>query len=151
MFAAALTFSCVWLSGCASSPAPEKQATPGNGSMTREQVLLQDDVKGKTPTVFNQGVDEVRKAALRSLTFVGCEIKTQQDYFLSGRRPNKFGLFVGSGGETVNVYLYPQTDNETHVWVETHKSFVGIAGQQGWNKQVIDQMTQLINTNSGAQ
>ena len=120
----------------------------GNGSMTKEQVLLHPDVKGHPPVVFAKNQEEVRQAGLRALTFVGCKIKTQQPLYLSGDRPHKFGLIVGSGGETVNVFLYPQSDTETQVWVETHKSFVGLAGQQGWNKQVIDQMTQLLNESS---
>jgi hypothetical protein len=144
------------LAGCASAPKdqPSTQDQSGqvsSGGLTKEQILTQSDVKGHTPVVFPNSVDQVRQAGLRALTFVGCEVKTQQPFFLSGRRPNKFGLFVGSGGETVNVYLYPQSDAATQVWVETHKSFVGLAGQQGWNKQVIDQMTQLLNATASSQ
>lgn len=134
------------LAGCASAP-PEKQESV---SMTKEQILSRPDVKGRPPVVFAKNIDEVRQAGLRALTFVGCEIKTQEPLFLSGHRPSKVGLFVGSGGETVNVLLYPQSETETHVWVETHKSFAGIAGQQGWNKQVLDEMTQLLNASPNA-
>lgn len=132
------------LAGCASAP-QEKQEKQAKGSMTKEEILLRPDVKGHPPVVFAKNLDDVRQAGLRALTFVGCEIKTQEPLFLSGRRPNKIGLFVGSGGETVNVFLYPESETETHVWVETHKSFVGLAGQQGWNTQVTEQMTQLLN------
>jgi hypothetical protein len=151
LFTAALAVSCIWLSGCASTPS-EQQAgqaqsvQPTSGGMTKEQILSHPDVKGHPPVVFAKNLEEVRQAGLRSLTFVGCKLKTQQPLFLSGDRPHKFGLFVGSGGETVNVFLYPESDTETHVWVETHKSFVGMVGQQGWNKQVIDQMTQLLTS-----
>lgn len=138
-----LAASCLWISGCASGPS-------GKTSMTKEEILMHPDVKNRPPQVYAKNVDEVRQAGLRALTFIGCEIKTQEPLFLSGRRPNKMGLFVGSGGETVNVLLYPQSDTETHVWVETHKSFFGIAGQQGWNKQLADQMTELLNTSPGA-
>ena len=55
------------------------------------------------------------------------------------------GLFVGSGGETVKLFLYPQSPSETHVWVDTDLSFVGIAGQQGWNKQVIEELTRILD------
>lgn len=114
-------------------------------TMTKEDVLLQPDVKGKPPVVFQKGHEEVRQAGLRALVFVGCEIKTQSPYFLCGRRPNKMGLFVGSGGETVKIFLYPKTETETHVWVDTDTSFVGMAGQQGWDKQVIEELTKLLN------
>ena len=130
------------VTGCSSTP---KNGGGGDAGMTKEEILQQDDVKGKTPTIFMHPLEQTREAALRALTFVGCEIKKQQPYYVSGRRPNKFGLFVGSGGETVEVFLYPQSDNETHVWVDTDLSFVGIAGQQGWNAQVIDEMTNILN------
>ena len=110
-----------------------------------DAVLQHEDVKGKTPTVFQKPLDQTREAAMRALTFVGCEIKAQEPYRVSGRRPNKFGLFVGSGGEKVEVFLYPQSADETHVWVDTDLSFVGIAGQQGWNQQVLEEMTNLLS------
>ena len=113
--------------------------------MTKEDILLQPDVKGKPPVVFQKGHEDVRQAGLRALVFVGCEIKTESPYFLCGRRPNKFGLFIGSGGETVKIFLYPKSETETHVWVDTDKSFVGLAGQQGWDKQVIEELTKLLN------
>jgi hypothetical protein len=126
------------LSGCASQPAHK---TP----LTKEQILLQSDVKNKPPVVFQKGLEEVRAAGLRALTFVGCKVDVQDPLYLSGQRPRKFGLFIGSGGETVKVFLYPQTESETHVWVDTDLTFVGIAGQQGWNKQVLQAMTNALN------
>ena len=144
--------SLLLFSGCASNPQSKSetgaapQESNSSSVLAKEQILLQSDTKGRTPVIFTNGIDQVRQAGLRSLTFVGCDIKKKDPFFLSGRRPNKFGLFVGSGGETVNILLYPESDNETHVWVATHKSFVGLAGQQGWDKQVTDEMTQLLNT-----
>jgi len=61
--------------------------------------------RGKTPTVFRHPLPHVREAALRSLSFAGCNIKRQEPYYAPGRRPNKVGLLVGSGGETVEVFL----------------------------------------------
>lgn len=129
--------SLAFLPGCASTP-HEKP------SLTKEQILLQPDVKDHAPTVFAKNVEEVRLAGLRALTFVGCEINIREPFYLAGLRPNKFGLFVGSGGETVKLFLYPQSETETHVWADTDLSFVGIAGQQAWNKQVLEQLTQLL-------
>lgn len=119
--------------------------------MTVEQILNHEDVKGKSPTVFNQPLEKVREAGIRSLTFVGCEIKKQQPYYMAGRRPNKFGLFVGSGGETVEVFLYPKSENETHVWVDTDMSFVGIAGQQNWSDRVIGEMKNILSQPAATQ
>jgi hypothetical protein len=119
--------------------------------MTKERILMQADVKGKPPVVFARNLEDVRQAALRALTFVGCKVNRQESLFLSGSRPHKFGLLVGSGGERVDVYLYPESDTETHVWVRTHVSFVGMAGQKGWSGQVLEQMTQLLNNPPSAQ
>ena len=127
--------------GCASPP----KGGGSDGGMTQDAIRSHEDVKGKNPVVFHQPLEKTREAALRALTFVGCEIKQRQNYYVSGRRPNKFGLFVGSGGETVEVCLLPKTEGETQVWVDTDLSFVGIAGQQGWDNQVIEEMTNILN------
>jgi hypothetical protein len=101
-------------------------------------------VKNHSPTAYQHPIEEVRPAAARALTAVGCQLNAQEEFLLRGRRPNKFGLFVGSGGETVKVFLYPKSPNETDVWVDTDLSFVGIAGQQGWNKQVIEELSRIL-------
>lgn len=144
----ALSAGLFLLAGCSSTPKNESDKASKSASkevkMTREQILQQDDVKGHAPTIYEQPLDSVREAALRALTFVGCEIKKQEAFFVSGRRPNKFGLLVGSGGETVKVFLYPESETTTHVWVDTDMSFVGIAGQQTWNARVIAEMNNIL-------
>lgn len=123
----------------------EKKPVPAQGNgMSIEKVQNNPDVKGKTPIVFQQPLARVNEAAARALVGVGCEVKRNEPYFASGRRPNKMGLFVGSGGETVKIFMLPQGDKVTNVWVDTDLSFVGIAGQQNWNKQVIAEMTSLL-------
>jgi hypothetical protein len=137
-FSAGLAAALVLVAGCASTP---HHATP----LTQEQILQQPDVKDKPPVIFHKGLEEVRRAGVRALNFVGCKLDVQEPLFLSGERPRKFGLFVGSGGEIVKIFLYPESENETHVWVDTDLTFVGMAGQQGWNKQVIEEMTTILN------
>ena len=132
--AAAITFAA----GCASTGEHR-----GN-EMTREAVLNDSDVKGKPPTTFSQPLPRVQNAAVSALTSVGCRIEKKETYFVSGERPHKMGLFVGSGGETVKVFMVPQSDKVTNVWVDTDLSFAGIAGQQGWNQQVLAEMTNLL-------
>jgi hypothetical protein len=131
------SFGMLLITGCASTT---KHATP----LTKEQILEQPDVKKKAPVVFKKGVDDVRQAGVRALTFVGCEVKVQEPFFLAGRRPNKVGLFVGSGGETIKMFLYPPSETETHVWVDTDMSFVGIAGQQTWDDKVFAELKNLL-------
>lgn len=134
--------------GCASAPKDkEAKAAPSRNKQfpTADAVLRHEDVKEKPPTVFAKPIEDVRPAALRALNFVGCNIHQQEDFYLAGKRPQKMGFFVGSGGETVEVFLYPAATNVTHVWVDTDLSFVGMAGQQGWNKQVLEELTRLVN------
>ena len=119
-------------------------ATTSGPSSSREAVLNNPDVKGKPPTVFAQPLARVHEAALRALTSVGGKAEQNQTYYISGNRPHKMGLFVGSGGETVEIYMVPQSDKSTSVWVDTDLSFLGIAGQQNWNKQVLGEMTNLL-------
>lgn len=69
------------LAGCASTPqdqqnAPSKSDKQENASMTKEHILSHPDVKGHPPVVFAKNLEEVRQAGLRSLTFVGCKLKT---------------------------------------------------------------------------
>ncbi len=153
---ALITALSVIFVGCASTP---KQTDPTLASQvprekwrfkTPEAVLQDDDVKGKTPDEFNKPLAETRMAALRALSFVGCKIDRQEDYYVVGKRPHKMGFFVGSGGETVEVFLHPASPDTTQVWVDTDLSFVGIAGQQGWDKQVLQEMHNITSQPSTA-
>lgn len=127
-------------SGCSTTSVPP----PTTAVFSKEAILQHEDVKGRPPIPFAYRLEQVHGAALRSPVTVGCEVKRQEAYYIAGRRPNKFGLFVGSGGETVEIFLYPKSETETDVWVDTDRSFVGIAGQQGWNDQVTREMTTLL-------
>ena len=47
---------------------------------------------------------------------------------------------IGSGGETVRVWLSPISAQRTGVKVATATSLLGIAGQRTWDHEVIAQM-----------
>ena len=133
------------ISGCGGGGEKKPVTATGRGNeMSLEAVQNNGDVKGKPPTVFAQPADRVREAAIRALVSVGCEVKKKETYFVSGFRKRKMGVFIGSGGETVKVFMIPQGEKATNVWVDTDLSFVGMAGQQGWNKQVLAEMTNLL-------
>jgi hypothetical protein len=112
---------------------------------TPDSILKEDDVRKNPPTVFQVPIENVRPAAARALVYVGCKVDTQEDFYVAGKRPQKMGFFVGSGGETVRLFLYPKSPAITHVWVDTDLSFVGMAGQQGWNTQVMEELTRILN------
>ena len=78
--------------------------------------------------VVNKSLNASHQAALHALATIGADVKVNQPTYVEGRRPNKIGLVVGSGGETIKIWLTAQGD-KTAVKVKTEKSFVGIAGQ----------------------
>ena len=131
------------VAGCGDGGGKKPSTAQGNG-MSIEAVQNNGDVKGKPATTFAQPLARVNAAAARALVSVGCVVKRQEPYFASGFRPQKMGLFVGSGGETVKIFMLPQGDKATNVWVDTDKSFVGLAGQQDWNKQVLAELSNLL-------
>ena len=108
------------------------------------QEAVRKEVKGKPSTTFAQPLARVHDAAMRALTTVGCRIEEKQNYYVTGIRPRTFGLFAGGGGEEVDVYMLPQGDSSTEVWVDTLKSFVGLAWQRNWDKQTLDEMKSLL-------
>lgn len=98
----------------------------------------------KAGAIFQQPIDKVQKAAVDALAVTGFDIKKQEPTYVEGSRPRKVGLFVGSGGETVGVWLNAQAADKTEVKVKTAKSLVGIAGQKNWDDQILAEMTKTL-------
>ena len=109
--------------GCASSPKPDDSGPAA---------------------VFNHPVKDVQRAAVDALTVSGFDIKKQESGHVEGARPRKVGLVVGSGGETVGVWLKATAPTVTEVRVKTAKSFVGGAGQKTWDKVILAEMTKSL-------
>lgn len=120
---AALALVVALLTGCASTPALKK-AGPG--------------------TMFQQPIATVQKAAVEALSATGFNVTKQQPTYVEGKRPRKVGLFVGSGGETVGVWLTARGSGATEVKIDTAKTFAGYAGQKSWNDQIFAKMRQLL-------
>lgn len=95
---------------------------------------------GEPNAVFAAPMAKVQEQAVNALTVLGCEFKKQLPNYLEGKRTRKIGAFVGSGGETLRVWL-SEADGKTSVRVSTDKTFVGGAGQKNWDKQIIEEMT----------
>lgn len=121
------------LPGCAST---------GDAGISQDEI--RKEVKGLTPTTFAQPLAKVHDAANRALTSVGCEVDEQQNYKVSGSRPRHMGLIVGSGGETVTVYMLPQGEKSTQVWVDTNRTVLGLAGQRNWDESTLNEMKNLL-------
>lgn len=120
---AALAFVVALVAGCASAPAL-KTANPA--------------------TVFQQPVATVQKAAVEALSATGFNVTKQQPTYVEGKRPRKVGVFVGSGGETVGVWLTASGADATEVRVDTARTFVGGAGQKDWDAPILAKMRELL-------
>lgn len=95
-------------------------------------------------TVFQQPIEKVQRAAVDALVVTGFDITRQTPAYVEGFRPRKLGLVVGSGGETVGVWLTEQGPNKTKVRVDTAKSFVGIVGQKTWDIEIFNEMSKSL-------
>lgn len=93
---------------------------------------------------FAQPAAKVHQVAVDSLVVLGFDVKVEKPDYVEGFRPHKVGLFVGSGGETVGVWLTPIGDAATRVEVDTARSFVGIAGQKVWDDDVLNEMEKAL-------
>ena len=121
------SFACLvlaaFVAGCASSP---KQT------------------EAKTSATFQAPLDKAHKAAADALAVIGCRIEKDEPNHLEGFRDRKVGLFVGSGGETIGVWLAAQGAGTTEVRVKTAKSFAGMAGQKNWDEDVMAEIRKSL-------
>jgi hypothetical protein len=111
------------LTGCASSPTKP----PASG------------------TLFKAAPDAVQKAAVVALVANGFEVTKQDARYVEGSRPRKWGLFVGSGGETAGIWIEPVDADTSRVRVDTARTFAGLAGQQNWDSEIIIELTKALN------
>jgi hypothetical protein len=85
---------------------------------------------------FSQSMAKVQEASVNALVVLGCEIKKQLPNYVEGKRTRKVGAFVGSGGETLRVWL-TEENGKTSIKVSTDKTFVGGAGQKNWDEELV--------------
>ncbi len=113
------------LAGCASVPVKPKESNA---------------------VVFKGGLGEVKEVAKDAIIMCGFDVKKEEDGYLEGFRPRKIGLFIGSGGETIGIWLEPVDTGKVKVFVQTVKSMVGMAGQKRWEQPVIDEMKKKLKS-----
>ena len=92
---------------------------------------------------FSQPIAKVQEASVNALVVLGCEIKKQLPNYVEGKRTRKVGAFVGSGGETLRVWL-SEANGKTAIRVSTDKTFVGGAGQKNWDAEVVAEITKGV-------
>ena len=101
-------------------------------------------IKDATGNIFQQPIKQVHQASVDALVVTGFDIKKQEPKYIEGFRPHKIGLIVGSGGETVGVWLEELGPNKTSVNVDTAKSALGILGQKNWNTEIMSEITRSL-------
>ncbi|HYP17816.1 MAG TPA: hypothetical protein VEQ65_11450, partial [Opitutus sp.] len=79
-----------------------------------------------------------------ALAAIGCKVKTDTPTQIEGKRSNKVGLAVGSGGEKLFVSIKELGEGKTEVKVVTKKTMVGIVGQKLWNEEVAQHIRDAI-------
>lgn len=122
-FASLVLLICAWMiAGCASTP-------------------KRPEIEG---SVFQKPIDVVQKAAVDALTVTGFDINKSEPNYVEGFRPRKIGLLVGSGGETVGIWLEPLDASRTRVRVDTARSVVGIVGQKSWDSEIYAEMEKIL-------
>lgn len=94
---------------------------------------------------FSKPMAKVKEASLNALVVLGCEIKKDLPNYVEGKRVRKVGAFVGSGGETLRVWL-SEAGGKTSIKVSTDKTFVGGAGQKNWDKELVEEITKGVGT-----
>lgn len=97
--------------------------------------------KNITVVILNAAPEVIHAAALQVLASIGCEIKKDTPLAIEGKRPNKIGLAVGSGGEKIFVTLQVEGEGKTELTVTTKKTLMGIAGQKLWNVEIATQIS----------
>jgi len=105
-----------------------------------EAAAEKDGKKNITTLVLAAKPEAVHAAALQALAGIGCEIKKDAADAIEGKRPNKVGLAVGSGGEKLFVAIKDLGNGKTELKVTTKKTLLGIVGQKLWNEEVAKQI-----------
>lgn len=124
-------------------PAPQGFAKPKDESSEAENEKKKKKIKKLTQTLAHSQ-DQVHSATLEALARIGCNIKEDTGTTVEGKRPNKIGALVGSGGEILKVNLVSKGENKTEITVETKKTMVGMAGQKLWTEELMEQIKSIL-------
>lgn len=94
--------------------------------------------------IFRQSAEATQKAAVNALVVTGFDIQKTEPLYVEGFRPRRIGVLVGSGGETVGVWMENVESTMTRVKVDTAKSLVGLVGQKNWDEEVLAEMEKAL-------
>jgi hypothetical protein len=101
------------------------------------------EMKGQ---LFAAPADKVYAASTTALGVLECGFSTNTPTYIACTRERKMGVMVGSGGETISVYIEAKTPTSSEVKVDTAKHFVGILGQSNWDDEVLAEIEKALVT-----
>ena len=100
--------------------------------------------KNTTVLTLTATSDKVHAAALEALAAIGCKVKSDSPTQIEGKRSNKVGLAVGSGGEKLFIAIKALEGGKTELTVTTKKTLAGIVGQKLWNEEVANHIRDAV-------
>lgn len=108
-----------------------------------EKVKKKSNKKGLAQS-FAASPEDVKAATIAAMQKYNFNFKNTDGMSLEGKRSNKVGLMVGSGGEKMKAEITALSDGMTEVHVQTKKTFVGIAGQKNWDDEVMEMIVDSL-------
>lgn len=138
-----MPLAVITLAACAST-STTKTAKSSKAVAEKSVTKTKKDKKKGIAKTFSASLDDTRKAAVSGLKKHGFLIKDDSGNTITGQRPNRMGLLVGSGGEKISVQLTVLGDLSTEARVKTSKTFLGYAGQKNWDDEVIAAITSTL-------
>jgi hypothetical protein len=97
-------------------------------------------------TTVDRRVAATETAALRALATAGFNVVASRPGYVEGYRPRRWGFMSGSGGETVAIWLAPETDDRTRIGVETGRTFMGGSGQRDWTSDIMRRILKELDS-----
>ena len=128
-----------FLAGCAGVPT----STHSYNESYKPNQPMKSDGCYEASVVLAKSVTDTAAIATKVLSAVDARVTENTPTQIKAQRNRHIGLFVGSGGEELNVTLRPVSDSGTFVAVATKTGFVGGAGQKAWSCQIVDQMVTM--------
>jgi hypothetical protein len=127
------------LAGCAGVPVSSHSY---NDSYKPNQPVKADGCY-EASVVLTRNLADTTAIAGKVLSAVDAAVTEKTATQIKAQRRRQIGLFVGSGGEELQITFKPTPNNNTFVTVATKTGFVGGAGQKAWSCQIVDQMVAM--------
>ena len=125
----------------------QKKDEPATTAGCEAKEIKSGKEKGLQQRFYAAPLPKVKEALLGALAALEFKVKKDKDNEISAQKARHMGVFVGSGGETVNLKLAEGEEDGkkgTKVDGETKKGFVGRAGQKSWTNAVLDQTSCML-------